>query len=88
MTAISNFEQKYLTLVENGNDYLKFDFTQMEYLAIWSPEFKNAKFICIEPWNGICSRADQPDYLLANKDGMQVLAPNSSATCGYSFEVC
>lgn len=84
----SDFESKTMVLRENGREYLKFDFSSMEYLAIWSPEFKNAKFICIEPWNGICSKADQPDYLLANKDGMQVLAPYSSATCGYSFEVC
>ncbi|WOO88988.1 hypothetical protein R2F61_08980 [Mollicutes bacterium LVI A0078] len=84
----SDFESKTMVLRENGREYLKFDFSSMEYLAIWSPEFKNAKFICIEPWNGICSKADQTDYLLTNKDGMQVLAPYSSATCGYSFEVC
>ncbi len=84
----SNFEQKYLTLVENGNDYLKFDFTQMEYLAIWSPEFKDAKFVCIEPWNGICSRQDQIDYKLENKEGMNTLGAKSAKECSYSIEVC
>ncbi len=84
----SDFNAKTMVLKENGRDYLKFDFESMEYLAIWSPEFKNAKFICIEPWNGICSKTDQVDYLLSNKDGMQMLAANSSATCAYSFEVC
>ncbi len=84
----SNFSDKQLTLVENGRDYLKFDFTSMEYLAIWSPEFKNAKFVCVEPWNGICSRQDQIDYKLENKEGMNRLAANSAKECSYSFEIC
>ncbi len=84
----SNFSDKQLTLVENGRNYLKFDFSSMEYLAIWSPEFKNAKFICVEPWNGICSRQDQIDYKLENKEGMNTLAANSAKECSYSFEIC
>lgn len=84
----SNFSHKQMTLFENEVEYMKFDFSSMQYLAIWSPEYKNAKFICIEPWNGICSRQDQVDYLLENKDGMNYLPANSSEVCSYSFEIC
>lgn len=84
----SDFSSNKLTIKQNGVDFLKFEFDSMKYLAIWSPEYKNAKFVCIEPWNGICSREDQSDYLLENKDGMNVLAANSSEVCSYTFEVC
>lgn len=84
----SNFSYKQMTLFENEVEYIKFDFSSMQYLAIWSPEYKNAKFVCIEPWNGICSRQDQVDYLLENKDGMNYLPANSSEVCSYSFEIC
>lgn len=30
----------------------------MPVLALWSPEGKNAPFLCIEPWCGICDSAD------------------------------
>lgn len=84
----SDFTDKTLILRNNGQDFLKFDFSSMKYLAIWSPEYKNAKFVCIEPWNGICSKIDQDGYLVENKDGMNTLAANSSEVCSYSFEVC
>lgn len=84
----SDFTDNQMILKQAGNDYLKFEFDSMRYLAIWSPEYKNAKFICIEPWNGICSRQDQEGYLLENKDGMNYLAANSSEVCSYSFEIC
>lgn len=86
--CFSEFTSPSMTLRKLDRDYLKFDFTSMNYLAIWSPEYKNAKFICIEPWNGICSRSDQPSYLIKDKDGMNTIAPNSNAMCSYSFEVC
>ncbi len=88
LPCFSNFEDRHLMLQKNGEDFIKFEFTSMEYLAIWSPEFKNAKFICIEPWNGICARQDQVGYLLENKDGMNYLAAESSTSCSFSFEIC
>ncbi len=88
LPCYSKFTDHSLLLRNKGQDFLKFNFDSMEYLAIWSPEFKNAKFVCIEPWNGICSRTDQPTYLLDDKDGMKMLAANSSESCSFSFEVC
>ncbi|WOO87231.1 hypothetical protein RZE82_08940 [Mollicutes bacterium LVI A0039] len=88
LPCFSDFKVKRLTLKQNGVDFLRFDFETMEYLAVWSPEYKNAKFVCIEPWNGICARQDQVDYLLGNKDGMNILDANSSKVCSYSFEIC
>ncbi len=86
--CFSDFEHKKMTLKNNDKDYLKFDFTSMEYLAIWSPEYKNAKFVCIEPWNGICSHQNQDGYSLENKEGMNTLKSNETFECSYEVEIC
>lgn len=86
--CFSDFSQSELLLKNKGQDFIKFDFKSMDYLALWSPEYKNAKLICIQPANGIGSRADQQGYLLENKDGMYNLAPNASQSCSFSFEIC
>lgn len=88
LPCYSDFEDHTMMLQKNGEDFLNFDFKSMKYLAIWSPEFKQAKFVCIEPWNGICSRQDQEGYLLENKDGINYLAAESSESCSFSFEIC
>ncbi len=41
----------------NGRQYITVEF-EMPIFAIWSPEKKNAPFICIEPWWGRCDRED------------------------------
>lgn len=84
----SKLTSKNLVVKQSGVDFLKFEFETMDYIAVWSPEYKNAKFVCIEPWAGICSRADQASYNLDDKDGMNKLEANSSAKYSYSFEVC
>lgn len=38
---------------KNGHMYVKVTF-DMPLVALWSPEFKNAPFVCIEPWCGRC----------------------------------
>ena len=41
----------------NGDRYITVLF-DMPLFAIWSPEKKNAPFLCIEPWCGRCDRED------------------------------
>ena len=41
----------------NGNRIVSM-FFDMPVLALWSPEGKNAPFLCIEPWCGICDSVD------------------------------
>ena len=49
--------------------------------AIWSPEGKNAPFLCIEPWFGRCDAQDFAGTL-EEREYNNVLAP------GQSFETC
>lgn len=44
-------------LDRNGAAYVTVDF-DTPLFAVWSPEGKNAPFVCIEPWYGRCDTAD------------------------------
>lgn len=42
---------------KNGNEFVEVLF-DTPLFAIWSPEEKNAPFVCIEPWYGRCDHVD------------------------------
>lgn len=86
--CFSNFSDSHMVLRNKGQEYIKFNFESMNFLAAWSSEYKNAKFICIEPWSGISSHQDQMDYQLENKDAMNISPANSEEEYSYSFEIC
>lgn len=53
---------------------LEFDFADFPFLGIWG--FKDADFVCIEPWCGIADSTDA-DQQLTHKEGIQQLEPDS-----------
>jgi galactose mutarotase-like enzyme len=53
---------------------LSFDFTGFPYLGIWA--FKDADFLCIEPWCGIADAVDS-DQQLIHKEGIISLKDGS-----------
>jgi len=53
---IEGYQANGVSLVDkNGNDYLTVNF-DAPLFGIWSPDGKDAPFICIEPWYGRCDR--------------------------------
>lgn len=52
--------------------------------GIWSPEEKNAPFVCIEPWYGRCDAEDFNGTLLEREFGNTV-APGESFEGGYTM---
>ncbi|EJN55095.1 aldose 1-epimerase family protein [Loigolactobacillus coryniformis] len=56
--------------------------TDFPYVALWSPEKKNAPFICIEPFAGLPDKYGQPVNLL-KKLGNNILAPHESQQFEY-----
>jgi galactose mutarotase-like enzyme len=50
--------------------------------AVWSPEGKNAPFVCIEPWYGRCD-AQGFTGSLEERDYEQVLAPGAEFAAEY-----
>ncbi len=55
----------------NGRQYVTVEF-DMPIFAIWSPEKRNAPFICIEPWWGRCDREDFDGTLEEREYGNQL----------------
>lgn len=68
----------------NGSRLLDVKFNTPLF-AIWSPEEKNAPFICIEPWYGRCDATDFEGDL-SQREHTNVLASGEHFTGGYSMK--
>lgn len=55
-----------------------------QYCAFWQATGSGAEYLCVEPWNGLPSNADDPEELTIKRD-MHRLAPNASESCEMSF---
>lgn len=56
--VIENDQAKVVALCdENGNPYVTLTM-DAPLFGVWSPDHKNAPFICIEPWYGRCDHED------------------------------
>jgi galactose mutarotase-like enzyme len=55
----------------------QFDYPGFPFLGIWA--FKNADFVCIEPWCGIADSVDASQQL-EEKEGINTLAPEETFT--------
>ena len=68
---------------KNGHEYVTVLF-DTPLFAIWSPEEKNAPFICIEPWYGRCDHVDFAGDIYA-RDYTHILASGELFTGTYSM---
>lgn len=71
-------------LDKEGNTYVivKFD---APLFAIWSPEAKQAPFVCIEPWYGRCDASDFSGSI-AERAYEQALAPGGEFCAAYEMQ--
>ncbi len=67
----------------DGTPYVTVDF-DTPLFAIWSPEGKNAPFVCIEPWYGRCDATDFEGDLQA-REFTNVLNPNEEFKAQYQI---
>lgn len=58
---------------------IEVDYSGFSSVAFWTPTFKNAPFLCVEPWNGSAIRSDEDDYFI-NKHDVQSLKQGESRT--------
>lgn len=66
-----------------GQKIVSLDF-DMPLFAIWSPEGKNAPFLCIEPWCGRCDSADFEGEL-QDREYTNILEPMAVFENGYTM---
>ncbi|MES1224505.1 MAG: aldose 1-epimerase family protein [Bacteroidota bacterium] len=74
--VFKNLNSDKVSLRSDKNTHgLEFDFSGFPFLGIWA--FKNADFVCIEPWCGIADSVDT-DQQLVDKEGINKLAANTT----------
>lgn len=71
-------------LIENGNPYITLTSFDNPYYGIWSKP--GAQFVCLEPWWGIADSEDVTGEII-EKEGINILAPNSEVSFKYSIEM-
>jgi len=54
------------------NEGVKVSWSGFETLGVWTPDHKNAPFVCIEPWCG-CDDYDTDSGIFTEKRGIQIL---------------
>ena len=75
-----------VTLVSNnGGNNVKVSFGAPLF-GVWSPDKKNAPFVCIEPWNGRCDRVGFAGTLEEREYGNK-LSENESFTSSFTIEI-
>ena len=63
---------------------LTVSYKDFPYMGIWS--FKNADFVCIEPWCGIADSVDAPGNL-EEKEGINMLEPGNLFNRSWQLEI-
>lgn len=71
-------------LDRDGETYVTVRF-DAPLFAVWSPEGKDAPFVCIEPWYGRCDAVDF-EGSLAERAYENELAPDGTFTASYGME--
>ena len=69
----------------SGKPWLSLAFDAPE-VGLWSPPYKNAPFVCIEPWYGRCDRADFSGDI-SERDWIQSLEAGETAEMRYTVEI-
>jgi acetaldehyde dehydrogenase / alcohol dehydrogenase len=64
----------HVKLASGHQHAVTLDISDFPYLAVWSPEEKQAPFVCVEPFRGLPDRYGRP-VELSEKDGEQWLFP-------------
>jgi galactose mutarotase-like enzyme len=83
--VFKHLKSNYIGILNNKNAHgLKLHYTDFPFMGIWAA--KNADFVCIEPWCGIADSVDATGEL-ADKEGINLLAPGKSFERSWTVEV-
>lgn len=65
---------------------IAFSFEGFDALGIWTPDHKNAPFLCLEPWNGLPASVTETAEA-KNKKYAVTLSPGKTYTVGYRVSI-
>lgn len=73
-----DLKSRSVSLIHPGTKKgIKVDFPDFETVAFWTPDHKEAPFLCVEPWNGSAICSDEDDQFI-HKNHIQTLKPQES----------
>jgi len=73
---------KHVTLASTEAKHaVELNITDFPYLAVWSPEKKNADFVCVEPFNGLPDVYGEPEQM-QDKKAVNALAAGKADVFG------
>ncbi len=83
----SGYNSRSVDLVHKVSRHgLRISYPKMEVLAVWSAGGKFADYVCLEPWHGLPSLADESGNF-EDKPFATILKPGLSHQCGYDVEL-
>lgn len=83
--VFKDLKSKRVALVsKNHGEILNFNFGDFPYLGIWAKP--KAKFVCIEPWQGLAD-SENSNHILSDKEGIVSLDNNKYYEATYSIEI-
>lgn len=65
---------------------LRISYPKMEVLAVWSKPVTHGDYVCLEPWHGLPSLANESGKF-EDRPYVTMLAPGMSHQCGYTVEL-
>ena len=79
----THLKSRWVKMLDRKTGYgVKVSFSEMKYLAVWTPNQVEAPFLCIEPWMGLPDCADT-DGVFSHKHGIRHLSPGEEATVSF-----
>ena len=82
--VFKNHTVNALKLLRNQKPILSLRLPDFPFLGIWTKS--NAPFLCLEPWCGMADNANHNGDFL-QKEGINILAPNSEFEAAFEIEV-
>lgn len=84
---VENLPSRVVRLVSRKTGHgIVFDFDGFDALGLWTPDHKEAPFLCLEPWNGLPAAVTETAEAKDKKYAI-TLAPGKTYTVGYRTRV-
>lgn len=83
---MDEIQSRKVIYTAKGAPSIEVSFSDFPYLGIWTKYNENAKFICIEPWNGHAS-PEEFDGEFTKKPNMAYIPANSNKSWSYSISI-
>jgi len=82
----ANMKSNFVSLIGKHGKGVKLDFSGFPVLGVWTPPKKEAPFICLEPWHGLPSFANESGNF-EDKPHLIRIKPNDTKTLSYSVTI-